>query len=203
MSVFADFIDDLSSPDRLIRIAAAEPLAALGKNAKDAIPGLQKWLQIEEPYFRVIGAATILKIDPSQVGSLLPVLNDGLQCEPCPVRSAAAEALGDLGPAAMSALPALQKCLEDQVASIRCEAAVAIWKITGDPSPAVQNGVELLNDPDWMIRCLAAEHLGLLGSVAASAIPALEVTLRDEVGAVRNEVEQAIAQIVAASPHCL
>ena len=202
MSVPTDLIDALSSPDRLICITAAEPLAELGQDARDALPGLQEWLRSEESYFRVVGAATILKIDPSQVKCVLPVLIEGLESEPCPVRSVAADTLAELGPMAMSALNALEKCLGDEVASIRCGAAIAIWKITGDPSLAVQIGVKLLGDPDWIVRCLGAEHLGFLGPVAASAIPALEETLGDEIGAVRNEAEQAIAQIVAASARC-
>jgi hypothetical protein len=49
----------------------------------------------------------------------------------------------------------------------------------------VQIGVEILHDPDWLDRCVEAEHLGLLASVAAQANPALEVVIRDEVKAGR------------------
>lgn len=122
--------------------------------------------------------------------------------EPCPVRSAAAEALGDIGPAALPALPALEHCLTDEVESVRCEAAVAIWKITGDPTFAVQIGVELLDDPDWTIRLLGAEHLGLMGPVASTAIPAL-IAACDDV-AVRYEAKQALDRITGRQrvPRC-
>lgn len=65
---------------------------------------------------------------------------------------------------------------------------------------AVQIGVELLDDPDRTIRCLGAEHLGLMGPIASPAIPALEVALDDEVEAVRAEVSQAIHRINGRQP---
>jgi len=129
--------------------------------------------------------------DPSSVVELVGRLFD----EPCPIRAAAVEALGELGPAASGALPALRHCLDDDVESVRCEAAVAIWKITGDLTPAVLVGVELLAHEDWSVRCVGAEHLGLLGPDAAQAIPALEEALDDEVEAVRAEAEQALDRI--------
>jgi HEAT repeat protein len=134
--------------------------------------------------------------DLSSVDELVGRLFD----EPCPIRAAAVEALGESGPAATGALPALRHCLDDDVESVRCEAAVAIWKITGDSSAAMLVGVELLAHEDWSVRCLAAEHLGLLGPIAAQAIPALEGALDDEVDAVRAEVVQAIDRITGRQP---
>jgi HEAT repeat protein len=120
--------------------------------------------------------------------------------EPCTVRAAAAEALGGMGPAATGALPALRHFLDDDVESIRCEAAVAIWKITGDVTPAMQVGVELLAHEDWTIRCLGAEHLGLIGPIATQVIPPLEEALNDGVQAVRAEAKQAMDRISGRQP---
>lgn len=135
MADIGKLIADLSSPDRLVRIAAADPVAALSEDARDALPALERWLTNDEPFFRVVGAATILKIDPFQAERMISVLIDGLSCEPCPVPCFAAEVLGDLGPAAARALPALKKCLEGDSLPVRSEAASAIWKITGRSSP--------------------------------------------------------------------
>lgn len=50
----------------------------------------------------------------------------------------------------------------------------------------------------WTIRFLGAEHLGLLGPVASSAIPALRAACDDE--AVRFEAEQALDRITGRQP---
>jgi HEAT repeat protein len=187
----------LDDPDRLVRIATVEQLVRFGTKAKAVLPALERWLTDEDERFRISAAAAISKIDPDQIDRMLPVLLAGLDSENSFWRGVAAEALGDLGEATAAALPQLRTLLQDDCAGLRCDAAVAIWKITGDPTQAVSTGVDLLAAEDWLDRYLAAEHLGLLGPVAASARPDLERAFDDQDRAVREAAGKAVEQITA------
>ncbi len=83
-------------------------------------------------------------------------------------RHSAIEALGNIGPSAKSAVPALHRFISDADQIIRCEAAVALWRI--DPSELKLSvdtiSGELPNDG-------AARRLRLFGSGAICALPRL------------------------------
>ena len=147
----------LDDPDRLVRIAAVEQVARFGPKAKAALPALERWLTDEDEPFPISAAAAIAKIDPDQIDRVLPVLVAGLDSKNSLWRGMAAEAIGDLGGLAAVALPKLKKLLQGDCAALRCDAAIAIQKITCDPSEAVAVGVDLLAAEDWLDRYVGAE----------------------------------------------
>ena len=73
----------------------------------------------------------------------------------------------------------------------------AIFEITGDATDGVKVGVKLLEDDDWLQRYVGAEHMGLLGAKARSAIPRLREVKDDENKMVRNAAKAALSQIEA------
>ena len=81
-------ISDLQSPDPLVRVRAAPALGDLGAAAIKAIPALLSLTQDEtqHPLIRVLAAAAIAKIDPSQTGAVLPVLINALKSDDAPLR---------------------------------------------------------------------------------------------------------------------
>ncbi len=85
-------------------------------------------------------------------------------------------ALGDIGPAASAAVPALLETLKDENPRTQIFAASALWKIGRHPA-AVPTLVQQLTAADWEIRSLALAALAEIGVGAPTAAPALTVLL--------------------------
>ena len=130
-----------------------------------AIPALLSLTQDESqhPLIRVMAAAAIAKIDPSQTGAVIPVLVNALKSDDPPLVGAATDELGALGKHAKPALPALFRLLTDDSAAVKSTAAEAIWKITGDRTAAERVGRELLRSEDWLDWQVGGSLLVLLG----------------------------------------
>jgi HEAT repeat protein len=111
-------------------ILATQILGKLGENGRIALPQLERLLQNQDILVRVRAAGAIWKLD--QRASVLPVLLEGLQDESIhrgSVKKYAAEALGDMGPAAKEAVPLLKTMLTDGQSGLRQAAAEALEKI--------------------------------------------------------------------------
>ena len=158
-------ISDLQSSDPLVRVEAAPRLGHMGASAAEAIPSLLSLTQDESqhPVIRVMAAAAVGRIDPAQTVAVIPILIDALNSDDAPLQGAAADELGSLGKHAEPALPALFRLLEDDCAAVRSTAAEAIWRITGDRTPANQVGRVLLRSKDWLDRQVGGGLLVLLG----------------------------------------
>jgi HEAT repeat protein len=141
------WIADLQSPDPLVRVRAVPALADLGETA--AKPMLTDD-DSQHPLIRVLAAGAIARIDPGQSSFVLPVLVNALHSDDAPLQGAAADELGMIGKYAEPALPALLGLLEGDCAAVRSTAAEAIWRITGDQTPASQVGRALLRSEDWL-----------------------------------------------------
>ncbi len=188
-------INALKDPDRIVRIAAVEPVARFGKKAHAAIPILEKWLDDKQGYIRLAAAAAIYRIDPGTISKMLPVLIRGLESGVSLDQSFAADALGNLGEAGTPALSVLEGLLDGDCAGVRCDAGNAIWGITGDPANSIRVGVKLLAAEEWLDRYVGAEHLGALGPVAAPALSDLRRLLTGDYPAVQTAVAAAIERI--------
>lgn len=158
-------IADLQSPDPLFRVRAAPALGDLGETAATAIPAIQLLThdETQHPLIRVLAAGAIARIDPGQTGAVIPVLISALNSADAPLQGAAADELGMIGKHAEPALPALFGLLGDDCAAVRSTAAQAIWRITGDQTPARQAGRALLRSEDWLDRRVGRSLLVLLG----------------------------------------
>ena len=185
----------LDDRDRIVRIAAVEPVARFGKKAIAAVPILEGWRENNLDYVRIAAARAIGLIDATKIPEVMPVLITGLESRTSLDRLNAVDALGDLGEAGSEAIPLLGKMLTDRNVVTRLEAASAISKITGDPRVEITVVVALLRADDWLDRYVAAEHLGCMGAVAALALPYLRRALDDEDAAVRTAVKTAIERI--------
>ena len=88
----------------------------------------------------------------------VPLLTDLLKDRDSTVRSSAAYALGEFGPEARAAIPALMELLKDKDAS-RAAAASALGDIGPEASAATPAIIELLNDENEKVRRDADEAL--------------------------------------------
>jgi hypothetical protein len=131
--------------------------------------------------------------EPPRVGGRTPadwVKRLGEKAESA--RIEAARALGEAGPKAKAAVPALVESMRDASAEVRAAASDAIAKI-GDVS--VPRLVESLKDGSRELRAGAAEALGKLGSSAKDAVPALEEAAKDTSEEVRQAADRALRSI--------
>jgi len=111
-------------------------------------------------------------------------------------RVAAAQVLGDIGPAAQAAVPALIKASEDiDDARLRRNAAFALGKIGVHPQQSVPALMNLLHDRNDEVRMYAGIALKKFGKPAATAVPALLVTLRDRNWQVRERAALALGVV--------
>ncbi|HXX92326.1 MAG TPA: HEAT repeat domain-containing protein, partial [Planctomycetota bacterium] len=199
----------LGDPDWFVRFTAAQSLERFGPRAKGAEPALIQALHPSDAIkdFRPIrcGAALVAlaRIDPQAreiegaVAMVVEKLLDYDADDSDGSRVVGAQMLGDCGPLARSAVPALEKRLKDRQEDVRLAAAEALLKIAPDRSPETALGVlsgELKNR-EVLVRILAAEALGRLGTRARSSEAALESALKDPEPEVRQAVAQALKKI--------
>ncbi|HVM49459.1 MAG TPA: HEAT repeat domain-containing protein [Candidatus Acidoferrum sp.] len=88
-------------------------------------------------------------------------------------RTAAAERLGEIGPPAGAAIPALLQVLEGADRPSRPSAALALGRIQREPQTVIPRLAALLGDSQDGVPEMAATALGLWGSRAKAAVPKL------------------------------
>lgn len=192
-----------------VRYPATQALQKLGPKAKAAVPALIEALQPKDGVkdFRPIrcaqAAVALAKIDPAakEIQNALPLIlekllgydGDGSDG----ARVVGATALGEIGPPAVSALPALLKRLKDEDGDVRVAAAVALVRIAPDKhaEAALAAIVAELKNPDLLIRIVAADALGDLGPRARPAAAALNGALKDPEPEVRQAAKDAQSRV--------
>jgi HEAT repeat protein len=131
----------LDDKDVVLCAEAAHALGKIGRSAQPAIPALRRVVKSKkyDYWVRVAAAKALLNIDPHPtdlVASLLEVLRDQTDEN----RWFAADVLGELGPDARSAVPALKEALDSDSYTLRESAAKALQKLQagagGEPKPA-------------------------------------------------------------------
>jgi lysophospholipase L1-like esterase len=111
------------------------------------------------------------------------------------VRGFAAFALGELGPAAAPAVPALVAALSLEDGFDRGGSASALARIGPQAGAAVPALLEGLASPDGDRRWKSARILGRIGPPAVAAVPALVAALRDPNEYVRAHAARALGRI--------
>jgi hypothetical protein len=81
--------------------------------------------------------------------------------------------LGDIGPSAQQAIPALLRGMTHTNSFVRYNAIFAIGRIHPEPKVVVPALITRLNDPDILVRAQAARALGAFGKDAQPAVPVL------------------------------
>jgi HEAT repeat protein len=181
-------IDLLTHENPGVRWNACFLAGELGPGGEEAIPSLIHVVEDER-------AGAILQ-DGGAVSAarFYDVLKDHS------VRSAAAEALGKMGPIAEPAVPALLRATKDANPFVRLDSAIAIWKIEGNSAPCVPVFIGLLTQR-WetrharLLRAATAEALGEIGPDARQAIPALIQVLTSGEGEARDQAVGALGKM--------
>jgi PAS domain S-box-containing protein len=118
---------------------------------------------------------SVIKPIPPEIQNLISALCS----KDSNVRRQAAEALGNIGPEAKAAVPALIESLKDGEEGVREAAAKSLGKIGPEAKAAVQALIEMLKDEDKYVLGAATEALGYIGIEAKAAVPTLIGALKD------------------------
>lgn len=179
----------LGDADANVRAAAAEALGAIGPAASEGYSGLVAHLKHGVPVIRALAkfgsdarqaeaeliarlgdpdpairwnaARALGKIHagPAGIEALVRACTDKVP----EVREHAAEALGDIGPPAASAVPALTGLLSDENFKVRRDSARSLGKIGPAAKAAAEALRKLATDPEQSVRAAAAQALKDLG----------------------------------------
>ncbi|MCE9546481.1 MAG: HEAT repeat domain-containing protein [Planctomycetia bacterium] len=124
---------------------------------------------------RAADAPVGVTVDHSPKRSVAELADTLLTDKEPEVRRRAAYALGQQGPSAAAAVPALIKALDDRHLEVSWYAADALGRIGPAAAPAVEPLVKAMESPenDQELRRNAARALGRIGKPARAAMPAL------------------------------
>lgn len=155
---------------------ATQQLGAMG--SVRAIPRL---LKLEAARDLSLGLEEALEtISRKRPGDTIRALISALGHEDPDVSKQAARNLGEIGPDAAAAIPALSDGLSDPDTFVRVSCAWAIMEVTSDSSLVFPTLVSSLMDPSAQVRYAAIHTLADIGEEARSAIPALVECLKRE-----------------------
>jgi len=191
--MISDLFSDLKDPNPDVRVRAIRKL----KDQGHAIRNHMKLIadSLADPDLTVRGVAVAI-LSQSQF-DCLPLLVQGLD-DPR-LRAGALAALGNLGPAAQGALPALKECLTSSDILLRT-GVLQILRNIGLEHPWVIEAFETsLGDPADTIRSLAASTLNRIAErtpeLIERSIPALIAALDDKRPDVRVKVLGALGHL--------
>jgi HEAT repeat protein len=122
-----NLIDALQDPGSTLRYWAVRALGEIGSEAEAAVPYLIDALNDpDSDAVRSAAANALTRIDPRGAVS---VLIEALKDPDTSVRASAAYALGDIGPDALAAVPALTVLINDANSEVRVSATEALRAI--------------------------------------------------------------------------
>lgn len=181
----------LRDEQEAVRTAAAEALGSLGARSRSAASAL--FAALDDPRANVRAAAARALARLELTAESIPSLAKALGSPDAYVRAFGAWSLGNLGPAAREAVPALVEALgPDDTATVVAAALARIGPAAAEAVPAL---VADLRGPDSGRRWRAARTLGRIGPTAESAVTELVAALRDPNEAVRAHAARALGRI--------
>jgi HEAT repeat protein len=133
-SAIGPVTEALADPERDVLLTAGYALGKMGPAAKESAPALRKLLESNDDLVKLTGVWALLQVDPtneSHVKVAVPQMTAALKNPLAFIRAEAAMTLGDLGPAAASALPELEAAQKDSNRAVREAATEAVKKIKG------------------------------------------------------------------------
>jgi HEAT repeat protein len=177
-----------------LREEAAICLARMGPDAADAIPDLTHMLDDDIPIIRARAAFALFKSRES-IAPAASKLVVGLKDEDNLVRFYSAMCLSRMGPACRDNIPEMIEAVKDKKNAVhlfqsntntRQLVTVALGGIGSRVESVVRFLIDLLEDEDPLVRLVAVQALGKIGS--ADAIPPMLAILKNRSNPMRAEV---------------
>ena len=157
----------LKDQDPFVRTAAARALASLPPSPEIAGPIFEKAMADADATTTHYMLDALAGLGPQAVPRLIAALKYEA------LRAQTAYILGQIGPPAVAATPALAKLTSDPDPNVAVEAAHALAKIGPGAKAAVPALIEVLKQPESKSAHAAVFALGMIGPGAAAAEPAL------------------------------
>jgi len=222
-------LEHLRNVNDKIRASAAEALAKIGsKAAEDGLDRARKDKQAQVALWAHAGLARIEGDCEDHMEDAADILKSGNLQNPgdaaeamgfmkCPnqdvietliealgkgdenVRTAAARAIGGIGPKAAKSVPALIDALGEKSFRIRQAALLALARMGPHAAPAVKLLIGFLKDPAPRFRELAAHALGSIGPAAKPAVEMLHKLAADPQATVQAAAKRALHGILGES----
>jgi HEAT repeat protein len=184
----------LADPNPALQTTAAQTLGKLGKAAQPALAKLTPLLASEHVEVREAATGALGSLD-LDVNVVRPYLAKALHDEKTDVRRAAMRAIQRFGPQSALFVPDLIVLAADKSNAGLVERSLRRFERRGPEKQSLPELVKLLEHKQESVRLLASKFLGLAGSNAKEAIPALERLREDPSTAVRKQAEAACEQI--------
>lgn len=161
-----------------VRRKACEALGALGPRAEGAMDLLLERLILDDDAaVKDAAANAVAQVGQPAVASLVDLLERGGQ----ELQWRAARSIGQIGKAARSAVPQLERAFDNSSVQVRIEAVDAVWKISGEPQLVAATLVKTLSEDDRQVRRRAAELLVELEPLPSETSAALvELSASDD-----------------------
>lgn len=138
-------IEGTQSESQYNQHQAAKSLAEIGPPAKEAVPALENLFEAKYVHTRYTAAEAVARIDPSRTESAVKVIVATMgekKNQSSMVRTNALRSLRKIGPAAKSAIPALDAMLDDD-GSFHGEVAVTAVSIAGQDA---KNAIKFIRE---------------------------------------------------------
>jgi serine/threonine protein kinase/HEAT repeat protein len=196
------------------RRRAAQALGECGPSAREAVGALVTALNDPDFWVSETASLALRKITGSPApamgrrrsasepqGTTPPTVEKLLEALRDPAsRWIAVVALGQIGPTAQAAVPALVEALEDPELAVRWDAAKALGKMGPAAARAVPALAAVLHEQDDpIVRQRAVVALGEIGPAARSAVPALIGALKDNFNHLDEQAGEALVRIGSAA----
>lgn len=179
----------------LTRASAAEALGKIGPAARSAAPVLRTRLKDEDENVRGSAARALWEVEGTASPELIDVLVELLRTSETGIGLRAIETLGDIGPPAKKALPALAAAGRSEEGFFVAPAIWAAGRIRQEKDLLPRLILELKN-PEPDARSSAAWALGKMGPEARETVPALrKLVFDDKIGFGRFLVLEALERI--------
>jgi HEAT repeat protein len=164
----------LGDPEVEVRIAAARALGEIGPAAQAAVSALIRALDDASGAVTLDAADALVRIGAPAVPALVQSLNQP------PLAGLVANTLGQIGPAAEAAVPALIRLIDSADDQSRREAILALAAIGPAAREAAPRLVKLLELPEEPFRAGAAYALAMLEADEAAPLLKQGLTSGDE-----------------------
>jgi HEAT repeat protein len=148
-------------------IEAIRAVAKFGPAGSDAVPALTALLTHENPTVRWQAIRTLGKIREPSLPTLPDLMRLTLSDPDALVREHAAEAMGDIGPAAAAGVPALVKALKDPDPRVRRDAIRSLGQIGPAAKDALEDVRKATEDSDSNVRIAADRAVRLIDPAAS------------------------------------
>jgi HEAT repeat protein len=175
------FLDD---PDFRRQVVACRAIATIGPPAVELAGKLKTLVEEGNLSTRSHAMIALGSIGPNPEFDVVELLGQHLDVFLQPERDRALIGIAKLGPQAASLKDKVEALMNNPDKNVQPQAALTLWKITGDPAPSLQALIEMSKNANLQYEALNGIYQ--MGDVAASAVDDIAKHLQNPDEAMRS-----------------